>query len=191
MQGILFKEILYPRVVGRLKTQTRRLALPDKAPRYKPGETVYLKEPWMPFGSGITKYAYNYALGSRERKAIKWKNKMFMPESAARHFIRFSDEDVRVERLWDISPDDCIAEGILYRATLGIARNYEAKNGGWFGCQRNILSVGMDDEPIEYLEDFNEVLRQSYFSLWRSISGKASFEANPMVYVYDFELASI
>lgn len=188
MKGILFKEDLFRTVISGRKTQTRRIALPGKAPRYKPGETVFLKEPYHPFDEGFLEYAYRYAQGSPERKAIRWKNKMFMPESAARYAIQISDVDVRLERLWDISPEDCIAEGIETRVTLGIARNYEAKGGGWFGSQRNILSVGLDDQPIQHLDTFMQVLRESYFSLWRSINGKSSFEDNPMVYVYDFEL---
>lgn len=182
MKGILFKEHLFREVIAGRKTQTRRIAEVGKNPRYNPGEPVFLKEPYMNFDSGITEYAYRYAPDSPERNAIKWKNKMFMPQSAARHFIRMQDEPIRVERLWDISPEDCILEGVrsCFLSDVFIAWDYEKRC--WLCESKAILEFA--GSRVEYATD---VAVKSYFSLWRSINGTASFEANPMVFVYDFD----
>lgn len=77
-------------------------------PRYKVGETVYLKEPYFIFPSGVY-----YLYLEDDPKPLwgdnKWKNKMFMRAEYARFFIEITD--VRVERLQDISEEDALLEG--------------------------------------------------------------------------------
>ena len=87
--------------------------------RYKVGEVLYIKEPYW-YNSELCnrplyKYEYNkmdYPIHNHpaEIVGLKWKNKMFMPASAARAFIRITG--IKCERLLDISDEDCIAEGI-------------------------------------------------------------------------------
>lgn len=79
-------------------------------PRYKVGEILYLKEPWIttnPTGEII------YKFGQKEpsRSFFKFKNKLFMPAEAARAFVRITG--IKCERLLDISDEDCVAEGIV------------------------------------------------------------------------------
>lgn len=93
--------------------------------KYNFGETVFLKEPYFIYeeenyecktceGSEIAyKYQNNY-LTLEEITGIpnaKWKNKLFMPEYASRFSIRINN--IRIERLQDISKEDCMAEGIF------------------------------------------------------------------------------
>lgn len=77
--------------------------------RFKTGEIVFIKEPYIPYGQHWEKIKYLY-LDSEEAKGMKFNNKMFMPLKAARYFLEITN--VRVERLHDISDEDCIAEGI-------------------------------------------------------------------------------
>jgi hypothetical protein len=118
MKGILFTEPLFHKVVNGTKTQTRRVMKPQPIdpitkenqilykPRYKSGETLYLKEPY--FISAYGELVYKYG---NDWENIEWKNKLFMPESYARYFIEITG--VRCERLQDISDEDCMKEGIL------------------------------------------------------------------------------
>lgn len=99
MKGILFKPDMIKAIVKGRKTQTRRVikigqtvykADGSLASRYHTGETVYIKEVWIG----------------------KWRNPLFMPEWAARYFIKITD--VRVGRLQEITNTDAVAEGIFW-----------------------------------------------------------------------------
>lgn len=141
MQGILFLESLYKKIVEGNKTMTRRSGAnlhvindyPDFyelvgftddthnavfwrvkdpiprtiRPRYKLGEILYIKEPIHKLPDGTTIYKYCNHLAPVD---IKWSNKLFMPKSDAREFIKITG--VTVQRLLDITPQDCIKEGI-------------------------------------------------------------------------------
>lgn len=106
-------------------------------PRYKINEICYIKEPWLKIQSDTTQfwngdiYQYGAPKGSAVNRDgsilggpdLKWKNKLFMPASAARHFIKIID--VRCERLLDISDEDCISEGIEIAETMGTWTGYK------------------------------------------------------------------
>ena len=142
-------------------------------PKYEVGEKVYLKEPYILYQeeyqeskasqSGI-QYAYKFGnhLSIEEitgKSDSKWKNKLFMPESAARYFIEITA--VRAEKLQDISEEDCLKEGIeLYN-------NYDGTYGG-------------HSAPT--------APKEAYAALINSIYGKSTWEKNPFVWVYEFRL---
>ena len=96
---------------------------------------------------------------------LKWKPSIFMPKAACRIFLEVTN--VRVGRLNDISENDAIAEGVLKHSD--------------FGSTGYILYT----EPEAAYTDIDAVY--SFQSLWESINGKQSWEANPWVWVYDFK----
>ncbi len=143
MRGILFKPEMRAAVAAGTKTQTRRLGGLDeinKSPdrwrigafdsgtvrfdgiatvrtataKYRVGETVFIKEPYMIDGQGMKHYdrGRSFEVYPRGQKP-KWKNAMFMPESASRYKIQITG--VRCERLQEISRDDAIAEGLSFQ----------------------------------------------------------------------------
>jgi len=143
-------------------------------PKYKVGEKVYLKEPYFIFDEKDNSCFYKYLpkvdwLTDKEflnsvnsiSRLKGWKNKLFMPESAARYFIEITA--VRAERLKDISDEDCIKEGI-----------FEVMGGAL-----NMNSI----DPIGYLQPSD-----AYAALIDKISGKGTWDNNPFVWVYDFKL---
>lgn len=78
--------------------------------------------------------------------------------------IMLSVENVRVERLQDISEEDAIAEGF----------------------QQEVISVGYQDAPVTL------PAHQKFTYLWDSINGKRgySFDSNPWVWVIEFKVLS-
>ena len=208
MQGILFTEPMYKAIIELEKYQTRRIIkIPKGAfgiqisknnvgkitgvyaydgnestikpntddewlikPRYKVGETAYLKEPYI---DDISMEEIFYKFKEEDLQVAQdcgfdhgWKNKMFMPESCARNFIKFTN--IKRERLHDISESDCIAEGIFPMVDPigipGFGYDHKDKNFMW------------------------STAKQAYQSLWCKINGIESWNANPFVYVYDFDL---
>lgn len=151
-------------------------------PRCEAGDVVYLKEPYilyheiyqelMTTESGI-QYAYKYG-NNRSMEEItgnkhnKWENKLFMPERAARYFIKITG--VRAERLQDISDADCIKEGI---------------NGCDYGGMQCVV-YGL--EKGLFFDELGSTPTKAYAALIDSINGKGTWDSNPFVWVYDYEL---
>lgn len=96
-----------------------------------------------------------------------WRNKMFVNADLMPHHICITN--IRVERLQDISDEDCIAEGI-----------YPKANGRWY-CYDVVRRMGVSYDP--YPDP-----REAYAALIDKISCKGTWESNPYVFVYDFEL---
>lgn len=92
-------------------------------------------------------------------------NKMFVKPELMPHQIRITD--VRVERLQDISDEDCLKEGVQYIDDIDL-----------YYCKLNNCK-----EKVYFRS-----LREAYASLIDKVSGKGTWESNPYVFVYDFEL---
>lgn len=87
-----------------------------------------------------------------------YRNKMFVRADLMPHQLRITN--VRVERLQDISDKDCVKEGI------------------WEAQQVNYTSI----DGIPYSP------REAFAALIDKVSGKWTWESNPWVFVYEFEL---
>jgi hypothetical protein len=98
----------------------------------------------------------------------KWKPSIFMPKEACRIFLEV--KNVRVERLHDISNEDAKNEGI--------ENHYLLKDSGYQHYTRPDKFIPFGSEDAE---------RTSFFSLWMSINGNESLDANPWVWVYEFK----
>lgn len=101
-----------------------------------------------------------------------------MPRWASR--ITLEITGVRVERLNDISHEDAGREGVhteVLDQTV-VARNYAAED--------EFFQFWSESMP-HYVE-MNELFRASFHSLWQSIYGEESWQANPWVWVIDFRL---
>lgn len=148
-------------------------------PRYKVGDILYLKEPYKKWTRGLsegrhTSILYKYGEETPCDKVgvdgssyyTDWKNKLFMPAYAARHFIKITA--VRAERLQDISGYDCAREGIEHKFPK---------------------ATSMTQARIDY-ESAESGLRKAYAALINSIDGKDTWDNNPWVWVYDYTLCN-
>ena len=93
------------------------------------------------------------------------KNKMFVKADLMPNRIRITN--IRIERLQDISEEDCMKEGI------------------WRGD-----NVGLEGTTYWYHGLANSSFRtpqEAYASLIDRISGKGTWKRNPYVFVYEFE----
>lgn len=120
----MFKEELFKKILTGEKAQTRRIIKPQPkrktgkafeewfmeiSPRYKMGETYYLKEPCGRI-NGIMFYKYDYPSDSPMRKDFKgWGNKMFHKAENARFKIQITAVTVQMVR--EITEEDAIREG--------------------------------------------------------------------------------
>lgn len=93
-------------------------------------------------------------------------NKMFVRADLMPHHIRITN--IRVERLQDISEEDCLKEGIWRDDNVGL----EGTTYWYYGLANSSFRTA----------------KEAYAALIDKISGKGTWESNPWVFVYDFEL---
>lgn len=145
-------------------------------PYGQPGVRIWVKESFSPIypqdpvyngGQPIEyDYAATYTDGGRLGDSIgikkSWKSSRYMPRRASR--ITLETTAVRVERLQDISEDDCLAEGI-----------------------GQVIREGMPS--IQQCGEYDSIdidLVSEYSKLWESINGSGSWDENPWVWVVEF-----
>ncbi|HHT0503885.1 TPA: hypothetical protein ACTW6W_004914 [Raoultella ornithinolytica] len=107
----------------------------------------------------------------------KWTPSLHMPRWASRILLEITD--VRVERLNAISEEDAQREGVhteVWDQTV-VARNYPARD--------EFFQFWSEDMP-HYVE-MNQLYQSSFRSLWASIYGSDSWNANPWVWVIEFK----
>ena len=98
-----------------------------------------------------------------------WKNKMFVKAKYMPHRIRITD--IRVERLQDINNEDCLREGIR-------------KSVVEYGDKKIVQWTYFDEKRTIWFDS----PRDAFAALIDRISGRGTWERNPWVYVYEFEL---
>lgn len=131
-------------------------------PKYKVGEIVAVAQSYNSF--------YNDECNPNLfPNGAGWTNKMYVKPELMPHQIRITN--VRAERLQDISDEDCLKEGIIK---------------GKVGSEDTHF---MDAYYIPTLKKDPFCTPQGAYSyLIDKISGKGTWENNPYVFVYDFEL---
>ena len=199
MKKIMFKDefLLTKAVLEGRKTQTRRLAssfLPDAVRigyarfeiangrelrcwtkgnscikfnlPYKVGEVVAVAQSYKTIYNEEGLETMDMLIqGLKNSKG--WNNKMFVRSSDMSHQIRITD--VRVERLQDISDEDCLKEGV---------RKVVNENGIYIQYY-----VGQGNNACSF-----ENPREAFAHLINKVSKKDVWKENPYVFVYDFEL---
>lgn len=98
------------------------------------------------------------------RDTAGWTNKMFVAASMMPHHIRITD--IRVERLQDISDEDCLREGVIKKFSFFTMGDYT-----FAGCNSSYHNP-----------------RAAFAALIDKVSGRGTWESNPLVFVYSFEL---
>lgn len=139
-------------------------------PKYKIGEVVAVAQSYKDCTEECIKTTgLEVTTKPHLAKVPGYKNKMFVRADLMPHHIRITN--VRVERLQDISEDDCIAEGVIESVVMGT-------NGS--------LSEYFVEGPKHIC--YGKTPREAYAVLIDLISGKGTWSSNPYVFVYDFEL---
>lgn len=135
---ILFSTPMVEALLAGRKTQTRRiikppfefigasryLSKPDKSERFipydcpygQPGDLLWVRETWCNAIEEKEEYLYRATHEAfNDEGGSPWKPSIHMPKAAAR--IWHEVTGIRVERIADISEEDCIAEGIHLQET--------------------------------------------------------------------------
>lgn len=183
---------LYP------EDESIRKYVKDRYSRYSIGETLAVAESYQmlwetePDANIITeasqvkayiaKHYPGYTVEQINRCA-GWKNKMFVKAEFMPHQIRITN--IRLERLQDISDEDCLAEGIRrwedeeeYKTSERVRNSVD-----------EMIAAGYDAYAIPGHWACFTSPKDAYADLIDKVSGKGTWEKNPWVFVYDFKLA--
>lgn len=136
-------------------------------PKYKVGEVVAIAQSYKDCGN-IPDYELDedgYPIMPKESGFF---NKMFVKADLMPHHIEITD--IKVERLQDISDEDCLKEGI-----------YEDSGDDEFPPSIFYEFEGNKDDGFD-------TPRSAFAALIDKVSGKGTWESNPYVWVYEFKL---
>lgn len=141
-------------------------------PKYKVGEVVAIAQSYMDVdrfhrkGKNAAFLEYLDSILPELKLYPGWTNKMFTKADLMPHHIRITD--IKIERLQNISDEDCFKEGIFK----------------WDAGQKDIPFYSFHNADIP---DYNDP-RDAFAELIDKVSGKGTWESNPYVFVYEFEL---
>ena len=150
----------------------REFDMGEILPKYELGEVVAIAQSYMDvdrFHRKVKNAAFLEYLDSilPELKLYPgWTNKMFVRADLMPHHIRITD--IKIERLQDISDEDCLKEGIFK----------------WDAGQKDIPFYSFHYADIP---DYSNPC-DAFAELIDKVSGKGTWESNPYVFVYEFEL---
>ena len=141
--------------------------------RFKVGEVIAIAQAYNDF--------YNDECDPRIfPDGAGWTNKMFVRADLMPHQIRITN--VRVERLQDISDDDCIKEGVVKRDHI-IPTPTQQIIPQYFPCQHMIDCVAKVGWGRVY-----DTPHEAFADLIEKVSGMGTWKSNPYVFAYEFEL---
>lgn len=138
-------------------------------PKYKVGEVVAVAEAYKdvhdlePQDLVLSKGEYVPACMTQG-----WANKEFVRADIMPERLRITD--VRVERMQDISDEDCLKEGVIENTAT------------------DMLGGTINGYTIKGVDGGYAFAREAFSALINRISGRGTWESNPWVFVYEFEL---
>lgn len=152
----------------------REFDMGEILPKYELGEVVAIAQSYMDVdrfhrkGKNAAYLEYLDSILPELKLHPGWVNKMFVKADLMPHHIKITG--IKVERLQDISDEDCLKEGIIHAYTdndgIKIYHTPHTKRG--------------------YLS--TDVAQQSFAFLIDKVSGKGTWESNPFVFAYEFVL---
>ena len=140
-------------------------------PRYEIGEVVAIAQSYKDSGyspDSLDRHPKDLSVRGLMKDSAGWNNKMFVKSYACRHHIKIVN--VKIERLQDISDEDCLKEGVIHA--------YTDNNG--------IKIYHTPHTKRGYLS--TDVAQEAFAALIDKVSGKGTWESNPFVFAYEFVL---
>lgn len=201
MKKILFNDrfVLTQAVLNGRKTMTRRICKDQSwsksdilafnydrltlmtPPNYLIGDVVAIGQSYETLANSGCCYLDKMMDGAlsmkKEYAGAGYKNKMFVKAELMPHHIKITN--IRVEHLQDISDEDCMREGVV-KNTIG----YYVDG---LKCKDWEKESHIEMENGETLKLF-PTPREAFAALIDKVSGKGTWDSNPLVFCYSFKL---
>lgn len=140
-------------------------------PRYHLGEVVAVAQSYEQIGANPQHYISRPDIDGYQIISMcpGWRNKIFVRADLMPHQIRITG--IKCEQLQSISDDDCFREGIIE---------------SWYEST-DTTTYGFVDEKKGTAVEF-DTPRKAFAALIDKVSGRGTWDRNPWVVVYEFEL---
>lgn len=137
-------------------------------PKYKVGEVIAIAQSYLDLSLAEVSQWKSNGNKTTINSLAGWTNKLFTKAELMPHHIRITN--IKIEKLQGISDKDCLKEGI-YKGQCGSADTHFMDAYYYKG----------DIQP--YCTP-----REAFAALIDKVSGKGTWESNPYVFAYEFEL---
>lgn len=148
-------------------------------PAYKIGKEVAIAQPYKNvIEQGYLCRESDGWVSEKYCTSPGYRNKMFVKAEYMPHRIRITG--IKVERLQDISDEDCLREGVYKHNAAPDA----------FGMDRyKFIAYAYNATPGENIKRWwFQTPREAFAALIDRISGRGTWQRNPWAYAYTFEL---
>lgn len=152
-----------------------------QCPYGQPGDLLWVRETWQTWALG---WIFKSSYGAPLPAGVNWRPSIHMPKDAARIWLQI--EEVKVERLQDISEEDVLCEGVQ----IPVSEN-----------NKIVYQLGVAHSALSFLPDGcfakgmpeptpKQVIKAFFAELWVKINGIESWHENPWVWVVKFKVLS-
>lgn len=146
----------------------REFDMGEILPKYKLGEVVAIAQSYLDLSLAEVSQWKSNGNKTTINSLAGWTNKLFVKAELMPHHIRITN--IKIERLQDISDEDCLKEGV-----------YEDSGDDNFPPSIFYEFEGNKDDGFD-------TPREAFAVLIDKVSGKGTWESNPYVFCYEFVL---
>ena len=146
--------------------------------RYQVGEVVAISQSYKDSGydpGSLNMHPKDLSVRGLMKDSAGWNNKMFVKSYACKHHIKITN--VKVERLQDISDEDCLKEGIVKQEAISDKSPLICAYDAFLNGESGYFASQWFKSP-----------KEAFAVLIDKISGKGTWDENPFVWVYEFVL---
>ena len=148
---------------------------------YKVGEVVAIAQSYMDVdrfhgkGKNAAYLEYLDSMLPELKLYPGWGNKMFVQADLMPHHIKITG--VKVERLQDISDEDCLKEGIVRQEVISDESPFLYAYDAFLNGDNKYFASRWFKNP-----------KEAFAVLIDKVSGKGTWDSNPYVFAYEFKL---
>lgn len=159
----------------------REFDMGEILPKYKLGEVVAIAQSYMDVdrfhrkGKNAAYLEYLDSILPELKLYPGWGNKMFVKADLMPHHIEITG--IKVERLQDISDEDCLKEGIVKQEVISDESPFLYAYDAFLNGDNKYFASRWFKSP-----------KEAFAALIDKVSGKGVFQSNPYVFAYEFVL---
>lgn len=145
---------------------------------YKVGEIIAIAQSYKDSGyspDSLDRHPKDLSVRGLMKNSAGWNNKMFVKSYACKHHIKITN--VKIERLQDISDEDCLKEGIVRQEVISDESPLIYAYDAFLNGENGYFASQWFKNP-----------KEAFAVLIDKVSGKGVFQSNPYVFAYEFRL---